>query len=91
MANIKSAIKRARQNEKLRRHNSAQRSTMRTAVKKVLNAVNLGDAEKAQQAYQNAQPVLDKAVGKGLIHKNKAARTKSRLVARIKLLSEKAA
>lgn len=87
MANIKSAIKRARQNVKLRRHNASARSMFRTYVKNVLKAVASGNQEAAQAAYAKAQPVIDKAAGKGLIHKNKAARVKSRLVARVKAMS----
>jgi small subunit ribosomal protein S20 len=84
VANIKSAIKRARQNVKLRQHNIGARSMYRTYVKNVLKAVEAGDQEAARSAYAKAQPVIDKAVGKGLIHKNKAARIKSRLSARLK-------
>ncbi len=87
MANIKSAIKRARQNEKLREHNASERSKLRTFVKKVLKAVLSGDSNAAKDAYVSAQPVIDKAVNKGIIHKNKAARIKSRLVARVKSLA----
>jgi len=87
VANIKSAIKRARQNEKLREHNASERSKLRTFVKKVLKAVLSGDSSAAKDAYVLAQPVIDKAVNKGIIHKNKAARIKSRLVARVKSLA----
>lgn len=87
MANIKSAIKRARQNVKLRQHNASARSMFRTYIKNVLKAVESGDKEAADAAYTKAQPVIDKAAGKGLIHKNKAARIKSRLVARVKSMS----
>lgn len=83
MANIKSAIKRARQNVKLRQHNASARSMFRTYVKNVLKAVEAGDKEAATAAFAKAQPVIDKATTKGLIHKNKAARIKSRLVARL--------
>ncbi|KTD08696.1 30S ribosomal protein S20 [Legionella jamestowniensis] len=84
MANIKSAIKRARQNVKLRQHNASARSMYRTYVKNVIKAVEAGDLEAARAAYAKAQPIIDKAANKGLIHKNKAARIKSRLVARVK-------
>lgn len=87
MANIKSAIKRARQNVKLRQHNASARSMFRTYVKNVLKAVESGDKEAAHAAYAKAQPIIDKAAGKGLIHKNKAARIKSRLVVRVKAMS----
>ena len=59
---------------------------MRTSVKRVVRALNTGDAEAADAALKRAQPVLDGAAGKGLIHKNKAARHKSRLNARLKAL-----
>lgn len=87
MANIKSAIKRARQNVKLRRANSAARSMYRTYVKQVVKAVEAGDQALASQAYQKAQPILDKAASKGIIHKNKASRIKSRLQAKIKAMT----
>ncbi|MCC5014007.1 MULTISPECIES: 30S ribosomal protein S20 [Legionella] len=87
MANIKSAIKRARQNVKLRQHNASARSMFRTFVKNVLKAVEAGDKEAASAAYAKAQPIIDKAAGKGLIHKNKANRIKSRLSARVKAMA----
>lgn len=87
MANIKSAIKRARQNVKLRQHNASARSMFRTYIKNVLKAVEAGDQEAARAAYTKAQPIIDKATSKGLIHKNKAARIKSRLVARVKAMA----
>lgn len=87
MANIKSVIKRARQNVKLRQRNMSARSMYRTFVKRVLNAVESGDREGANAAYRLAQPVIDKAAQKGLIPDNKAARIKSRLVARLKAMA----
>lgn len=87
MANIKSVIKRARQNVKLRKHNASARSMLRTYVKNVLKAVDTGDKSAATAAYAKAQPIIDKAVGKGLIHQNKAARLKSRLSARVKAMA----
>ncbi len=87
MANIKSAIKRARQNVKRRQHNASARSMFRTYVKNMLKAVITGDKEAAQTAYAKAQPIIDKATSKGLIHKNKAARIKSRLIARLKAMA----
>ena len=91
MANIKSAIKRARQNPKRRRHNASRRSTMRTYVKNVLKAIEAGDVEAAKTGFVKAQSMLDNAASKGLIHKNKAARTKSRLSAKVKQLAANAA
>ncbi|MCY7297035.1 30S ribosomal protein S20 [Alteromonas sp. a30] len=87
MANIKSAKKRAIQSEKRRQHNASRRSMMRTYVKKVRAAIESGDKAAAEQAYADATPILDRMATKGLIHKNKAARQKSRLVAQIKALA----
>lgn len=87
MANIKSAIKRAKQNITRRAQNVGARSMFRTFVKNVLKAVETGNKVAATEAYTKAQPVIDKAAGKGLIHKNKAARIKSRLSARIKAMA----
>ncbi len=84
MANTKQAKKRARQAEKRRRHNIGLRSMVRTYVKKVIAAIETGDKNAAQQAFQEAQPVIDRIADKGIIHKNKAARHKSRLSAQIK-------
>ncbi len=79
MANIASAKKRARQAEKLRLHNASQRSMLRTHIKKITNAIEANDKETAQSAYKAAVPVIDAMVSKGIMHKNKAARHKSRL------------
>jgi small subunit ribosomal protein S20 len=84
MANSPQARKRARQAEKHRQRNAAQRSTLRTAIKKVLKALRAGDKTSAEAAYKAAVPAIDRAAGKGLIHANKAARHKSRLNARLK-------
>ena len=87
MANSAQAAKRARQAEKRRRNNTAHRSTMRTSIKKVLNAIKAGDKEGATDAYKAATPVIDHTVKQGLIHKNKAARHKGRLNAHIKAMA----
>ena len=79
MANSAQSRKRARQSEKLRQHNASQRSTLRTYIKKVVKAVAKGDETAAREAYKVAVPVIDRMANKGLIHKNKAARHKSRL------------
>ena len=79
MANSAQAKKRARQAIRNRAHNFSMRSRMRTAIKKVVNAIAAGDKEQAQQAYQSAVPLIDSTARKGMIHKNKAARHKSRL------------
>ncbi|MDT8438479.1 MAG: 30S ribosomal protein S20 [Wenzhouxiangellaceae bacterium] len=86
MANSPSALKRARQSERNRQHNAAQRSHVRTMIKKVVNAVKAGDKQAAESAYSNAVPAIDKAVGKGIMHANKAARHKSRLNQHIRAL-----
>ena len=87
MANTASARKRARQADKRRRHNATLRSMSRTAIKKVQNAVTSGDAAAAQAAFGSALPTIDKMVTKGILHKNKAARHKSRLSAKVRALT----
>ncbi len=79
MANTPQAKKRARQNEKRRLHNAGLRSMYRTYVKKILAAVEAGKKDLAAEAYKIAVPVIDSMVNKGIMHKNKAARYKSRL------------
>jgi small subunit ribosomal protein S20 len=86
MANTAQARKRAKQAEKSRVRNAGQRSNLRTYIKKVIAAINTGDKEKAADAFKTAQPIIDAAINKGLIHKNKASRSKSRLHAKIKAL-----
>ncbi|NBC22586.1 MAG: 30S ribosomal protein S20 [Gammaproteobacteria bacterium] len=86
MANIKSAEKRARQGEERRKHNMALRSRMRTRIKQVIKAIEAGDKEAAQASYRQAVPVIDSMTNKGIIHRNKAARHKSRLNKRINAL-----
>ena len=86
MANIQSAKKRARQNDKRRVHNAALRSRLRTAVRHVLRAVAAGDKEAARSSYTAAVPEIDKMAAKGIIARNKAARYKSRLNAKIRAL-----
>lgn len=87
MANSAQAKKRARQNDKARLHNASLRSMVRTYLKKVVNAIATGDKANAQTAYTLAVPVIDRMADKGIIHKNKAARHKSRLNAQIKALA----
>lgn len=83
MANSQQAERRARQAENQRKRNVAQRSMMRTYLKKVIKALDSGDRAAAEAAYQTAVPIVDRMANRGLIHKNKAARHKSRLNARI--------
>ncbi|MCK9608757.1 MAG: 30S ribosomal protein S20 [Methylomonas sp.] len=84
MANSPQAKKRARQAENSRIRNAGQRSNLRTFIKKVIAAVRAGDKDQAQAAFKSAVPIIDSAVNKGIIHKNKAARSKSRLNTRLR-------
>ena len=86
MANSPQARKRARQAEKRRRNNASQRSMVRTYIKRVQAAVDANDQEKAASALQDAVPLIDKAVSKGIMPKNTAARHKSRLNKKVKAL-----
>ncbi len=86
MANSAQAKKRARQNDKARIHNASQRSMVRTYIKNVIKAIDSGDAEAAQAAYTAAVPIIDRMADKGILHKNKAARHKSRLNGQVKAL-----
>jgi small subunit ribosomal protein S20 len=86
LANSAQARKRARQAELNRKRNASQRSMLRTHIKNVVKAIEAGDAAAAQAAYGKAVPVIDKSAGKGLIHKNKAARHKSRLSQHLRAL-----
>lgn len=87
MANSPQARKRARQTETRRSHNASLRSLVRTNIKQVLAAIKSGDAAQATAAYNKAIPVIDRMADKGIIHKNKAARHKSRLNAQVKALA----
>lgn len=87
MANTAQARKRARQDLKRRAHNRSLRSRLRTAIKSVRAAIASGNRESAQVAYHAAQSVIDSIARKGIIHKNTAARYKSRLVAKIKAMA----
>jgi small subunit ribosomal protein S20 len=79
MANIKSQIKRNKQNEKRGERNKAVRTALKTSTKKIRTAVDAGDAEEAQARQREAARALDKAVAKGIVHERTAARRKSRL------------
>ena len=87
MANSPQARKRAKQNNKRRAHNASLRSLVRTKMKLVLAAVGTGEHAAAQEAFNNAVPVIDRMANKGIINKNKAARHKSRLNAKVKALA----
>jgi small subunit ribosomal protein S20 len=84
MANTAQARKRARQSEKARMHNASLRSGLRTAIKKVKKAIEAGDKSAAQKVYQESASIIDRIADKKVVHKNKAARDKSRLSAAIK-------
>ena len=82
MANIKSQIKRNKQNEKARRRNKAVKSSLKTSVRKFREAADAGDADAATEAMRAASRDLDKAASKGVIHKNQAANRKSAMAKR---------
>ncbi len=91
MANIKSQIKRNKQNEKRRLRNRVFRGRARTYVRKARVAINEGNVEEAREATLVAISALDKAAEKGIIHKNNASRRKSRLMKRLVTLENQAA
>jgi small subunit ribosomal protein S20 len=91
LANTKQAKKRVRQAEKHRGQNTSMRSMLRTYIKKVAASVKLGDQKAALAAMQEATPIIDRMANKGIIHKNKAARHKSRLTHHIKNMGGKSA
>lgn len=91
MANSAQARKRARQAAQARLHNASQRSAFRTAIKKVLKAIEGGDQAAANETFKSSVSVIDRIADKGIFHKNKAARHKSRLAAAIKAMPAKAA
>ena len=88
---LASGRKRVRQNVKLNAANTSLRSKYRTAVKNVDKAVAAGDLDKVKAAFALMQSVVDTVADKGIFHKNKAARDKSRLSAKVKALSQAAA
>ncbi len=87
MANTAQARKRARQAEKQRAHNTSLRSEMRTAIKKVIKAIESGDKAAAQGVYSASVSTIDSIADKKILHKNKAARHKSRLSAAVKAMA----
>ena len=90
MANIKSQIKRNKQNEKARLRNKAVKSELKTTVRKFREAADTGNAEAAETAMRVASTKLDRAVSKGVIHKNQAANRKSALAKRAEQLTKQA-
>jgi small subunit ribosomal protein S20 len=87
MANIKSQIKRNRQNEARHERNKAVRSRLKTFSRKFTQAVEAGDREAAEEAFQTTSRALDKAATKGVIHRNNAANKKSRMAKKLQSLS----
>ena len=90
MANSKQAAKRAKQADKQRSANAGLRTQLRTAIKKVQKAIAAGDAKAAEAALKSEQSTIDSIADKRIIHKNKAARHKSRLAQQVKALSGRA-
>ena len=86
MANTKGARKAARQSEKRRKHNASLRSALATAVKSVAKAIQAGDKAAARKVFTEASGIMDRIADKKIIHKNKAARHKSHLAARLKVM-----
>ena len=86
MANTAQARKRARQNDKVRANNSSLRTMLRTALKKIVKAIQAGDKKVAKKQYDENISLIDRIADKKIIHKNKAARHKSRLNSAIKAL-----
>ncbi|HEX5598296.1 MAG TPA: 30S ribosomal protein S20 [Micromonosporaceae bacterium] len=87
MANIKSQIKRNRQNEKRRLRNKSVKSSLKTAIRKFHEAAEAGESEKATEFMRDAARALDKAASKGVIHQNQAANRKSAIAKRLHSLS----
>lgn len=87
LANSPQTKKRARQNDKIRLHNRSYRSSVRTGIKALLKFIQAGDKDGAATAYKEAVAMIDKSSGKGLMHKNRASRLKSRLNARIRAIA----
>jgi len=88
LANSPQARKRARQAESHRARNISHRSKVRTYIKRVVSAIDSGDAEAANAALGEAIPVIDKMASKGIMHRNKANRHKSRLAAKVNALAQ---
>ena len=87
MANTSSARKRVRQNERHKENNMALKSRMRTSVKKVIKKIEEKNVGEATELFKKAQPLIDSLARKGIIHKNKAANQKRKLIKGIKLIN----
>ncbi|MBC2770251.1 30S ribosomal protein S20 [Pusillimonas minor] len=86
MANTAQARKRARQSVALNKHNSSLRSMLRTSIKRVRQAIEAGDKAAATEVLRKTTSIIDRVADKNIIHKNKAARHKSRLAAAVKAI-----
>lgn len=87
MANTAQARKRARQADARNKHNASMRSMMRTSIKRVRAAIEAGDQAAANEVFSKASSMIDRVADKNIIHKNKAARHKSRLASAIKAMA----
>ncbi|NYT63606.1 30S ribosomal protein S20 [Alcaligenaceae bacterium] len=87
MANTAQARKRARQSVERNKHNASLRSMLRTSIKRVRQAIDAGDKAAAAAVFQKTTSIIDRVADKNIIHKNKAARHKSRLAAAVKALA----
>lgn len=87
MANSAQARKRARQSIERNKHNSSLRSMLRTSIKRVRQAIEAGDKAAAAEVFQKTTSIIDRIADKNIIHKNKAARHKSRLASAVKALA----
>jgi len=87
MANTAQARKRARQSVARNKHNAGMRSMLRTSIKRVRQAVDAGDKAAAEDIFRKTTSIIDRVADKNIIHKNKAARHKSRLAAAVKSLA----
>lgn len=87
MANTAQARKRARQSVERNKHNASLRSMLRTSIKRVRQAIEAGDKTVAAEVFQKTTSIIDRVADKNIIHKNKAARHKSRLAAAVKALA----
>lgn len=87
MANSAQARKRARQSVRLNKHNASLRSMLRTSIKRVRQAIAAGDKSAATEVFQKTTSIIDRVADKNIIHKNKAARHKSRLAAAVKAIA----
>ena len=90
MANTKQAAKRAKKSTQQRAVNAGLRTKLRSAIKKVQKAIEAGDAKAAEAVLKSEQPIIDSLADKRIIHKNKAARHKSRLAQQVKALGNRA-